>query len=133
MGGALNPSSQKQLFTNIDINVFVPKDPTVITSAFKVIDMIEDEFEKLDRLHFVCEVASTSTGETLLQKALDHFNDDLKKSGSSLRFDVKEPQNFSIRIAKRKNGKPNSDYPKVDISRNIVDIDFTHFCIVYEP
>ena len=56
MGGALNPSSQKQLFTNIDINVFVPKDPTVITATFKVIDMIEEEFDKLDRLHFVVSI-----------------------------------------------------------------------------
>ena len=56
MGGALNSAAQKQLFTNVDINVFVPKDPSIITSTFKVVDMIEDEFEKLDRLHFVVSI-----------------------------------------------------------------------------
>ena len=35
----------KQMFTNIEINLFVPKDPNQVTANFKILDMIEDNFD----------------------------------------------------------------------------------------
>lgn len=64
-----------------------------------------------------------------------------------MRFST-DKQFFSMRIAKKKNGKPNTDYPskttfvtspssyffiEVDVSQQIGQIDFTQFCIVYTP
>jgi len=46
-----------------------------------------------------------------------------------------------MRIAKKKNGKPNTNYPskilkyyifsEIDLSQQIADIDFTNFCLMY--
>ena len=38
-------SQQKQMFVNIEINMFVPKDPYLLTHQFKLTDMIDDNFE----------------------------------------------------------------------------------------
>jgi hypothetical protein len=38
-------SQQKQMFVNIEINMFVPKDPYLLTNQFKLTDMIDYNFE----------------------------------------------------------------------------------------
>jgi hypothetical protein len=44
------------MFTNIEINVFIPKDPNLITQLFNINDMIEDEFEKLECLKYFVRI-----------------------------------------------------------------------------
>jgi hypothetical protein len=50
MGGGHAIAVQKQLFTNININLFVPLDPNIITANFNLNDMIDDNPELLERM-----------------------------------------------------------------------------------
>ena len=50
-GGYVNASQEKQLFTNIEINLFTPKDPaTLELPGFNLNDLLEDELDKFDRI-----------------------------------------------------------------------------------
>jgi len=48
--------------------------------------------------------------EALVFKSIDFFNQQLEEQGRAIRFKG-DKQHFNIRIAKKKNGKPNTDYP----------------------
>ena len=48
----LHSGNEKQLFTNMTVNVFVPIDPTLLNSSFKINDVLDDEPEKLERLQY---------------------------------------------------------------------------------
>ncbi|CDW80141.1 UNKNOWN [Stylonychia lemnae] len=126
----VHSGNEKQLFTNMIVNIFVPVDPTLINSQFNLNDTLDDEPEKLERLQYFCEVPDYTTAEVLLLKSIDNFNSQLSQKNSAIQL-VNDLSKFSLRIGKKKNGKPNSDYPKVDLSQNIVDVDFTNFCVVY--
>jgi hypothetical protein len=45
-----------------------------------------------------------------LIKSIDHFNQELSEEGSEMKL-VLDTGLYSLRIAKKKNGKPNTDYP----------------------
>lgn len=46
-----NAAMEKQLFTNININLFIPKDITIIEEPkFNINEMLEDEIDKFDRI-----------------------------------------------------------------------------------
>lgn len=51
-----------------------------------------------------------ATGDTLVMKSIDYFNTELKQKVNSLRL-IPDIAHFQLRIAKKKNGKPNTDYP----------------------
>jgi hypothetical protein len=81
--------------------------------------------------------------EALVFKSIDYFNQQLEEQGRAIRFKG-DKQHFNIRIAKKKNGKPNTDYPskfllryqficciEVDLTQQIADIDFSNFCLMY--
>jgi hypothetical protein len=53
---------------------------------------------------------SHTTVEALVFKAIDYFNQQLEEEGRAIRFKG-DKQHFNMRIAKKKNGKPNTDYP----------------------
>lgn len=59
--------------------------------------------------------------DTLIYKALDHFNTQMQVDNKGLRFnnapDAKE--SFHIRMSKRKNGKPNTDFPSKRITNYV--------------
>jgi hypothetical protein len=57
-------------------------------------------------------VLGTSTAGIILEKSLEYFNKQLETQGSPIRF-VVDISHFSMRIAKKKNGKPNTDYPSI--------------------
>lgn len=44
--------NQKALFANIEINMWIPRDPYLITKEFKLQDLIEDEIEKLEKVAY---------------------------------------------------------------------------------
>jgi hypothetical protein len=44
--------SQKAMFSNIEMNIFIPRDPYVLNSEFRLQDMIEDHLDKLDRMQY---------------------------------------------------------------------------------
>lgn len=48
----MHSGNEKQLFTNMTVNVFVPLDPNMLNPSFKVIDAIDDELEKLEKLQY---------------------------------------------------------------------------------
>lgn len=48
----MHSGNEKQLFTNMTVNVFVPIDPNMLNPNFKVIDAIDDELEKLEKLQY---------------------------------------------------------------------------------
>lgn len=41
---------QAQMFVNIEINIFVPRDPYILNQEFRLQDVIEDSIEKLERV-----------------------------------------------------------------------------------
>lgn len=49
MPGLLN---QKQLFAEIEINVWIPRDPYILTHDFHLQDVIEVEIEKLEKIQY---------------------------------------------------------------------------------
>ena len=53
-GGAvsfmIDSQDNKQKFTNIDVNLYIPRDPNMIKTSFKMSDAIEDEPENFERL-----------------------------------------------------------------------------------
>ena len=51
-----------------------------------------------------------STVEAILFKSIDFFNSQMQEENKLMRF-VQDKQHFHMRIAKKKNGKPNTDYP----------------------
>lgn len=51
-----------------------------------------------------------STLEAILFKSIDHFNTQMQVDNKSMRF-VADKAHFQMRIAKKKNGKPNTEYP----------------------
>jgi len=53
---------------------------------------------------------SHTTVEALVFKSIDYFNQQLVEEGRVIRFKG-DKQHFNMRIAKKKNGKPNTDYP----------------------
>jgi hypothetical protein len=53
---------------------------------------------------------SHTTVEALVFKSIDYFNQQLEEEGRVIRFKG-DKQHFNMRIAKKKNGKPNTDYP----------------------
>jgi len=44
--------NQKALFVNIEINIWLPIDPYLVTYEFKLQDLIEDEIEKLEKVSY---------------------------------------------------------------------------------
>ena len=51
------------------------------------------------------------TAESIIHKSIDYFNSKLSEQSSALRLVKEDPKEFHLRIAKKKNGKPNFDYP----------------------
>ena len=41
------------MFTTVEMNMFIPKDPNLITFNFNINDMIEDNFESLQHEKYV--------------------------------------------------------------------------------
>eukprot|EP00347_Sterkiella_histriomuscorum_P005620 403355899 len=123
--------NDKQLFTNITVNIFVPKDPNIITPTFNLIDILDDEPEKFEKLQYFCEVPDYTTAKVLLLKSLDNFEAQLATLGSAVVLQKDDLSKFSLKIGRKKNGQPKEDFPSVDLSQNIVDVDFTIFCVVY--
>jgi hypothetical protein len=48
----MHSGNEKQLFTNMTVNAFVPIDPNLLNPSFKVNDVLDDEPEKLERLQY---------------------------------------------------------------------------------
>lgn len=48
MGGTVT----KQMFQTIEINIWVPKDPNVLTSEFKILDAIDDHPDELRKFQY---------------------------------------------------------------------------------
>lgn len=44
--------SQKQLFSNIEMNIWIPRDPYLLNLDFKLQDLIEDDIEKLEKVSY---------------------------------------------------------------------------------
>jgi hypothetical protein len=65
-----------------------------------------------------------STAEAVLFKSIDYFNTQLQVEGKSMRL-VLDKQHFQLRIGKKKNGKPNTDYPSKYARRHVKDSLFT--------
>ena len=42
----------KQMFQNIEMNIFVPKDPSLIKDSFKVQEVLEDDPDLLQRFTY---------------------------------------------------------------------------------
>lgn len=40
------------MFTNVEVNLLLPSDPSVINASFKLNDYIDDHFEQMERLQF---------------------------------------------------------------------------------
>ena len=40
----------KKMFANIDVNIFVPKDPSKLNPSIKLSDLIDDSPEEMERL-----------------------------------------------------------------------------------
>lgn len=40
------------MFSQIEMNIFIPKDPYLLTSEFRLQDMIDDNFDKLERMQY---------------------------------------------------------------------------------
>lgn len=85
-----------------------------------MLEAVEDEPEKMRKMqyfvilyHFMnikCEVPDYTTSETLLIKSIDNFNEQMAEEGSIIRLS-EDVSMYSLRIAKKKSGKPNTDYP----------------------
>lgn len=48
MGG--HSGNEKPLFTQITVNIWVPKDVNIVGQSFNVNDILDDEPEKMERL-----------------------------------------------------------------------------------
>jgi len=48
----IHSGNEKQLFTNMIVNIFVPTDPGLLNPQFKLNDILDDEPEKLERLQY---------------------------------------------------------------------------------
>ncbi len=89
-----------------------------------------------------------STVETVLSKSLDYFNVLLQSEKKGLQFVPQtEPTPeggrdlFIVRMAKKKNGKPNTDFPskdyfthplvELDMKKAVGDTGIVQFCICY--
>ena len=57
------------------------------------------------------EVPDYTTAEALLLKSVDYFNKQLQEKGCSVSLLDTDVTKFHVRIAKKKSGLPNSDYP----------------------
>jgi len=40
------------MFSQIEMNIFIPRDPYLLTSEFRLQDMIDDNFDKLERMQY---------------------------------------------------------------------------------
>lgn len=49
MDQAAQAMEKKQMFTEIEVNVFVPRNPALLGDRFKILDAIDDDFESLER------------------------------------------------------------------------------------
>lgn len=58
--GIFQGDEQKQMFTNVEVNLLIPNDISVINSQFKLIDYIDDHIEEMDRLQFFVSDISIS-------------------------------------------------------------------------
>ena len=52
--------SQKQLFANIEINIWIPRDPYLLNLDFKLQDLVEDQIEKLEKVQYHVSYISKS-------------------------------------------------------------------------
>lgn len=50
-------AEEKQMFSSIEVNIFVPKDPNELNEEYKIQDVLEDDPEQAERLtyHVSCE------------------------------------------------------------------------------
>ena len=76
------------------------------------------------------DVPDYMTCSTMLERAIDQFNEELYDVKSELRL-KSQTDWYTIRIGKKKNGKPSTDYPALDLTQHVVNVDFKKFCIVY--
>lgn len=53
-----------------------------------------------------------STAEAILFKSIDYFNIQLNADKKQMSL-VMDKEHFSLRIGKKKNGRPNLDYPSM--------------------
>jgi len=91
------------------------------------------------RSHCKIDTPNVWTFEELLNKALEYFNEELERRESDYRLE-EAIELYSLRIGKKKNGKPDFDYPsklradpiEIDLDQKIVDMEFDNFAIVYE-
>jgi hypothetical protein len=51
-----------------------------------------------------------STAEAILFKSIEYFNNQMQAEGKPMQL-ILDKQHFQLRIGKKKNGKPNVDYP----------------------
>ena len=40
------------MFSQIEMNIFIPRDPYLLTSEFRLQDMSDDNFDKLERMQY---------------------------------------------------------------------------------
>lgn len=45
-------ANMKPLNTTIEMNIFIPKDPYMLTPEFRLLDMIDDHIENFERMKY---------------------------------------------------------------------------------
>ena len=51
-GGLFQGGQQKAMFTNVEVNLLIPKDVSVINTQFNLQDYIDDNFEEMERMQY---------------------------------------------------------------------------------
>lgn len=78
-GAVIDPfASQKQLFSNIEINVYVPNEPRILTGNFQMQDLLEDEPDLFHRMTFHVSPHSLSSHSSQKgSKPFCHFRNNI--------------------------------------------------------
>ncbi len=77
------------------------------------------------------EVPDYFTCDDLLKAGLDHFNDVLLLECKPFQLPL-ESILYALRIAKKKNGKPDSDMPPMRLDQPVLEVQSDDFCISFD-
>eukprot|EP00350_Pseudokeronopsis_sp_OXSARD2_P000286 CAMPEP_0170561538 /NCGR_PEP_ID=MMETSP0211-20121228/55367_1 /TAXON_ID=311385 /ORGANISM="Pseudokeronopsis sp., Strain OXSARD2" /LENGTH=75 /DNA_ID=CAMNT_0010877209 /DNA_START=357 /DNA_END=584 /DNA_ORIENTATION=+ len=50
----------------------------------------------------------------------------------ALKLNLEDMTLYSVRMAKKKNGKPDMDFGAVDPMAKLMDVNFEHYCVMYK-